>query len=376
MKILYVTTISSTINSFLVPHIEMLLDYNNTVDCACFVNKPLNENLKNKGVRIYDLPFQRTPFSIKNLVAFKMLIKLQMKNNYDVIHVHTPVASVFVRLMKIRFPKLKIIYTVHGYHFFQNSDKKSWVTFYPIEKLLAKLTDATITINNDDYLITKEKLKPKKTYFLNGVGLDLDIYTNLKEKEITLKRSEIEIKESDFLIIMIGELNKNKNQIQLIEALKLIDNKDVKALFLGVGNRLEYLKEKVVKDGLSERIKFLGYRKDVVELINISNIGVSMSYREGLPRNLMEIMSIGKPIIATNIRGSKDLIENFENGLLVEVNDVNATKEAILTLYNNKKLYYDICNKNKIKAENFSIRKINEELKDIYLDIDRNFLRK
>ena len=113
-KILYITTLSSTINAFLVPHVEMLVSKGYQVDCACNVNVPLNRELIGRGVNVYELPFSRKPLSVNNLRAFSKLILLQRINSYDTIHVHTPVASVFGRLLKVGFPSLKVIYTAHG----------------------------------------------------------------------------------------------------------------------------------------------------------------------------------------------------------------------------------------------------------------------
>ena len=167
-KILYITTVSRTINAFLIPHIEMLLEKGYKVDVACSIDKEVNKELLEKGVRLFIISFKRNPLSIGNLKAFKELIKLQKENNYDMVHVHTPVASIFGRLLKFKFKKLKTIYTAHGYHFLKGGSKLGWIIYYPIEKIMAKFTDVTININKEDFEITKNKLKPKKAYFLNG----------------------------------------------------------------------------------------------------------------------------------------------------------------------------------------------------------------
>ncbi|MFR7935606.1 MAG: glycosyltransferase [Clostridium perfringens] len=134
---------------------------------------------------------------------------------------------------------------------------------------------------------------------------------------------------------MIAELNENKNQIQLVRAIELLKNKyqNIKCLIVGEGKKLEFLKEEVKKRNLEKNIVFLGFRKDVNELINASDIGVLFSYREGLPRNLMEIMANGKRIVATNIRGNRDIVCNDFIGALVEVNDYEATAKAVEKFY-------------------------------------------
>ncbi|WP_415342104.1 glycosyltransferase family 4 protein [Clostridium perfringens] len=363
-KILYVTTVSRTINAFLIPHIEMLIENKYEVNCACYIDREIDKRLIKKGVKIYNIPFSRNPLSLDNLKAFNELIKIQEENQYDMIHVHTPIASIYGRLLKLKFKNLKTIYTAHGYHFLKNGPKMGWILYYPIEKLMAKLTDVTININKEDFEITKKKLKPKKAYLINGVGLNINEYSLLSEGERNKKRRVLGIKDDDFVVIMIAELNGNKNQMQLVRAIELLKNKyqNIKCLIVGEGKKLQFLKKEVKKRSLEKNIVFLGFRKDVNELINASDIGVLFSYREGLPRNLMEIMANGKRIVATNIRGNRDIVCNKFIGTLVEVNDYEATAKAI------EKFYLTSANKNKIlkEVESYSILNILTELSSIY----------
>ena len=363
-KILYITTVSRTINAFLVPHIEMLLENGYKVECATCVDKKVNQVLINKGVKIFNIPFSRSPLSFGNIKAFKELIKLQKENKYDIVHVHTPVASIYGRLLKIRFPKLKTIYTAHGYHFLKGGAKLGWIIYYPIEKVMAKLTDVTININKEDYEITKTKLNPKKCYLVNGVGLDLNQYKPLSKEKQESKRKELGLEKDDFVVIMIAELNENKNQIQLIKAMELLKDKypNIKAISIGEGHKFEELQQEINNRGLKNNFKLLGFRTDVNELINISNIGILLSYREGLPRNIMELMANGKRIVATDIRGNRDIVCNDFIGALVEVNDYEATAKVV------EKFYLTSANKNKIlkEVERYSISNILTELSFVY----------
>ena len=374
-KVLYVTTVSRTINAFLVPHINMLLNDGYKVDCACSIDKELDKSLIKNGVKIFDIPFNRNPLSIANIKAFKELIKIQKENKYHIVHVHTPVASIFGRLLKLRFNNLKTIYTAHGYHFLKGGSKLGWMIYYPIEKFMAKFTDVTININSEDYEITKNKLKPNETYYLKGVGIDLTKYKLLDENQKAKKRLELGLKDDDFVVIMIAELNENKNQIQLIKALEILKNKykNIKALCVGEGDKLNELTKEVKLRGLEDNIMFLGFRTDVNELINISDIGVLLSYREGLPRNIMELMANGKKVIATDIRGNRDLVCNSNVGTLVKVGDYEETAKAIEIYIKEKKSLEEVYNVTLNKEErviqeikDYDISKICEELRTIY----------
>lgn len=372
-KVLYVTTVSRTINAFLVPHMEMLIDNGYKVDIACSIDKEVDKILINKGVTVYNIPFSRQPLSSGNIKAFKKLIEIQKKNNYDIVHVHTPIASIYGRLLKLKFKNLKTIYTAHGYHFLKGGSKTGWIVYYPIEKMMAKLTDVTININKEDYEITKNKLKPQNCYYLKGVGIDLTKYKSLDEEQKIKKRLELGLKDNDFVVIMIAELNENKNHIQLIKALEMLKNKhkNIKALCVGEGNELNGLIEEIKTRGLEDNIKFLGFRTDVNELINIADIGVLLSYREGLPRNIMELMANGKKVIATDIRGNRDLICNSNVGTLVKVGDYQETARAIEMYMEEKKTLEEVAGAILNKEE-----KVIEEIKDYEINKICNDLKK
>lgn len=362
------TTVSRTINAFLIPHIEMLLDNGYEVDCACSIDKPVDKELQNKGVKIFEVPFSRNPLGIGNIKAFMRLMELQRINNYDIVHVHTPIAAIYGRLLKLGYSNLKTIYTAHGYHFLKGGSKLSWLIYYPIEKIMAKFTDVIININKEDFEITKEKLKPRSSYFLNGVGLDLSKYKKLSKDEILEKKKELGINDNDFVVLMIAELNKNKNHIQLINAIEILKEKysNIKALCIGDGQNKEILNELIISKNLQNDIFMLGYREDVNKLINISDIGILMSYREGLPRNIMEFMASGRKVIATNIRGCRDLLCNETIGTLVNVGDYEETAKAIEKYYLSRDRRFNISD----EIKKYDIESVNSELLKIYESIE------
>ena len=372
-KVLYVTTVSRTINAFLIPHINMLLDNGYEVHCACSIDKPVDKELQRRGVKIFEVPFSRNPLGIGNIKAFIKLEELQRINDYDIVHVHTPIAAIYGRLLKLNFPSLRIIYTAHGYHFLKGGSKLGWILYYPIEKIMAKFTDVTININKEDYEITKEKLKHKKCYLLNGVGLDLREYKKLSVTEIIEKKKKLRIKDNDFVVLMIAELNKNKNHIQLINAMEILIDKypNIKVLCIGDGGLRENLKQKITTKNLQNNMFMLGYRYDVNKLINISDIGILLSHREGLPRNIMEFMACGRKVIATDIRGCRDLVCDETVGTLVSVDDYEATAKAIEKYYILNDKSFEVSK----EIKKYDIESINSELLKIYeyVQLDINY---
>lgn len=375
-KVLYITTVNSTINAFLIDHIKMLIENGYEIDCASYINQDVNEELVGMGVNTYNITFNRNPLNLSNIKAFKELCKLQYINKYDIIHVHTPVAGIFGRMLKIIFPNIKTIYTAHGYHFMKNGSKLGWLIYYPIEKVMGKFTDVIININKEDFEITKNKIKPKRCYLINGVGIDLNKYKRLSVKEQESKRRELNLKSNDFIITMIAELNENKNHIQLIKALEILKDKydDIKALCIGDGPKLKELKGIIESKELKNKVVFLGFRNDINEIINISNIGVLLSFREGLPRSVMEFMANGKKVIVTDIRGNKDLVVNNNVGCRVKVNDYEETAKKIEEYYidNKKQFIKNKCEESKIIEEikPYDIKNVLDKLKTIYRELN------
>ena len=173
VKILYVSTISSTIHAFLIPHIEMLVQKGHKVDIACNMVTDVDDRLLKMGCRYHDLAFQRTPFSKTNISAYKKLKKLIEEERYDLVHTHTPVASVCVRLACKSLRTVKVFYTAHGFHFHKGAPFRNWLLYFPIEWFLSRYTDVLITINKEDYTRACKSLKAKNVIYVPGVGIDI-----------------------------------------------------------------------------------------------------------------------------------------------------------------------------------------------------------
>ena len=219
MNILYVTTISLTMNSFFKPHIEMLVHEGHRVDIACNDKEigldPLYGEL---CCNFYRISFSRSPSSLDNIKAYAQLKKVIENGNYDIVHCHTPNASVITRLVCRKLRKkmgLKVFYTAHGFHFYKSAPKLNWMVYYPVEKFCSRFTDKLITINKEDFELAKNKFKAKEVLYVPGVGVDLSRFENI-EVNREAKRREIGVPADAFLLLSVGELNENKNHEKII----------------------------------------------------------------------------------------------------------------------------------------------------------------
>lgn len=369
MRILYVTTISLTMNSFFKPHLEMLVHEGNQVDIACNYKDLALDNLYNElGCVSHQIDFSRFPLSLDNIKAFSQLKKLIENGNYDIVHCHTPNASVITRLVCRKFRKkngLKVFYTAHGFHFYKGAPKLNWMVYYPIEMFCSHFTDKLITINKEDYALAKKKFKAKEVCYIPGVGIDLSKFENIQVNRAE-KRKEIGVPEDCFLLLSVGELNDNKNHQIIIKALAKLNNPNVHYAIAGVGEKKEFLIELSKKLGVSEQVHLLGYRKDVAELNCSADVFCFPSIREGLPVSPMEALALGKTVISAENRGTKDIIEQEKNGFFALHDNVDSFVKPILILLNDKILYKNMCFYAAKSVDRFSIKRVVIKIKKLY----------
>lgn len=362
-KVLFTATVIIHIKSFHLPYIKWLKEQGYEVHVAAkndFISEPC---IIPNCDKYYDIKFARFPFSKTNIKAYKQLKKLIQENNYDIIHCHTPVAGVLTRLAARKNKNTTVIYTAHGFHFFKGAPLLNWLIYYPVEGFCARYTDKLITINKEDYERAKRfKLRKNgKVYYVPGVGIDLDKIENIKV-DIKKKKAELGIQENTPVLLSVGELIKRKNHETVLKALRQIKDKNFVYLICGRGVLMEHLQNLTKQLGLESKVKFLGFRKDIAEICKAADLFIFPSYQEGLPVAQMEAMATGLPVIASNVRGNRDLIAK-EN--LFEPDDVaaltNLIKNQLKAIENKelKKVAY-------ANIEQYSLKNVLKQMADIY----------
>ena len=368
-KVLFTATVDSHILQFHIPYLKMFKEKGYEVHVATNGSKEIPYcDVK------HVVSFERKPIKINNLKAIGELKKIIKKEKFDIIHCHTPMGATVTRLAakKSRKNGTKVIYTAHGFHFFKGAPIKNWLIFYPIEKWLSRYTDCLITINNEDYELARKKFKKcRQIELVHGVGIDknkFDFEMTVEEKKEL--RKSLNLEDSDFVLIEVGELNKNKNQIMAIEAMRKIskENSNVHLLLAGEGELEDFYKNKIKEYNLENNVHMLGYRKDIPKLMKISDALISLSYREGLPMNIIEAMNEGLPIIASNCRGNRDLVLNNRNGFLIEKDDLNDLNKALLKLKNSSAICNKMSLENKKIIKPYMLEEVMRDMENIYFE--------
>ena len=315
----------------------------------------------------HNIHFERFPFKLKNIKAYKELKKIIKDNKFEIIHCHTPTASVLTRLAARNARKkynTKVIYTAHGFHFYKGAPAINWIIYYPIEKWLARYTDCLITINQEDYERAKRKIKKSKAIkHVHGVGFNTERLNIIPEENY---KEEMNCNKDDIVFSYVAEINKNKNQKMIVKCIKQIKNDypNIKVLLAGKDNSNGKLEELVIEEGLQDNIIILGNRDDVGKLLSITDIYLATSLREGLPVNIMEAMYKKLPIIAMNNRGHRALIENGKSGIIIE--NEKMMKEKIIELIEDKNFRKQLGDEAFKTSKKYSIEKVIIEMENIY----------
>ncbi len=371
-KVLLTATVQSHICQFHRPLVNVLHRYGYEVHVAARNNLEEKNGLKLDFVdKIYEIPFARSPFRMNNIRAYHKLKKILASENYAFIHCNTPVGGVVTRLAarKERKKGCTVIYTAHGFHFYEGAPLKNWMLFYPLEILMAHFTDKLITVNSEDYRLAVRKFKTS-VYYMHGVGVDAKRYCLSDDRTKTEKKKKMGFEDNQKIILNIGELLPNKNQKMAIHAMRKVVDKYPDTVLLIAGNGPEKVSlEKEISDyRLSGHVILLGYCTNLEDYQNIADLLITCSIREGLPLNVIEAMLSANPVVATSNRGHRDLIEDGYNGYLVEPNQDEEMANKIIELLACKRLREKLGANARQSAERFSVDAVQAELEKIYFD--------
>lgn len=313
---------------------------------------------------VFKVDFARHPKSLgKHIKAYKQLKKIIDEGDYDAIHTHTPVGSIVTRMAakKARKKGTKVIYTCHGFHFYDGASKKSWMLYHTIEKKMAKVTDLIITINREDFRHAQEFGKcPAR--MIDGVGVDTEKFKKTTKAEQKQARKQYGLNDDDFVAVYLAEYTANKNHRMLLNAAAPVirENPKFKLLFLGKGELMDEMRKLAEELGIADNVVMPGYIRDnYASLVQGCNLCLSASIREGLGLGVLECISCGLPILIANNRGHRDIVDD-QKKYMFALDDVEGlTKKMRDAIKNPEKYHLDF-------PERYTLRNSLSEMKKIY----------
>lgn len=375
---LIITTISGFVPQFEMNDVKILQENGYTVHYASdFENPVYNINQKElgkKGLVLHHIDIRKSPFQLKkNIKAFFQLKRIMNHENICLVHCHNPMGGVVGRLAA-GFCKKRpyVIYTAHGFHFYKGAPKKNWFLYYTAERFLAGYTDRLITINKEDYeRANKFHLRENgKVERIPGVGINT-IKFRKKPGCRKQKRKELSIPEHAFHIVSVGELNSNKNHEIIIRAIAHAGLPDIYYSICGMGKKERRLRNLIRKYHLEEKVRLLGYRTDIDEVLQSADCFAFPSKREGLGVAAIEAMACAVPMIAADNRGSREYMRHGKNGIVCNAGKAAEFEKAVLKLKNSKSLRCKMGKNCRTAAEKFSIEATDKIMRRVYREVSR-----
>ncbi|MFV0364661.1 MAG: glycosyltransferase family 4 protein [Suipraeoptans sp.] len=346
-NVLILASVSEFIDKFEMNNASILQSKGYKVYYAANMNEHTyghnQEEIDKLGVTCFHVEIARSPFMVRqNYKALKQLERIIRENNINLIHCHTPVGGVLGRMCVLCCNEIniKVIYTAHGFHFYKGAPLINNTCYRIVESVFARLTDTIVVINQEDYNSANQLRlrRDGRAYKIPGIGLDLQRFKPLPRQKITENRQKLGITENDFLIISVGELNQNKNQIMVLRALEKMKQEghrisDVKYVICGRGFYEEQFPQWINEKDLADRVSMLGYRKDIENVIGCADATIFPSKREGLGMAALESLAMGIPVIASDNRGTREYMSHKENGFVCNCESVDEFIEGIEFVY-------------------------------------------
>lgn len=332
MRLLQVTTIPETIEAFLLPFATHFRSLGWVVDGAAR-GASSNVACTRSFDAVHNVGWSRNPLHLANIAAASEMRALLTRERYDLVHVHTPVASFVTRLAASRTrPRPAVVYTAHGFHFHAGGNPVLNLAYSTLERIAGPWTDELVVINSDDHAAALERhlVPPDHLSLVPGIGIDLGEFVAAAAAAPPAEEvlRAIGVPGGTKVVLMVAEFTPNKRQSDALEALSRLDDTSAHLVLVGIGPTTQTIKARASALGLANRVHFLGYRRDVPQLMTVADALILLSEREGLPRSVMEAMAVGVPVIGTDIRGVRDLL-GAAAGVLVPVADVRAMALAL-----------------------------------------------
>lgn len=302
-----------------------------------------------KGIVYHNINIDRNIKVINNSKTVFQLIKLMKQEKPDIVHVHTPVAAVLGRIAAKIAKVPTVIYTAHGFYFHDGMHKSRYYFYYLVEKIMAKFfTHYLFTQSKEDYEVATRHhfLSLKNAYHYRWISNGIDLkdkfnYDEVNQQDIKLLKQKYNIKKDDLIITFIGRLVAEKGIVDLLEAVERVKYQNIKVFIIGdthPSERDTTTFKTLEKYKKHHNIIFTGLLDKISDYLYLSDIFCLPSYREGMPRSIIEAMAMKNAIIATNIRGCREEVKDNVNGYIIPINAPQFIATKIDTLANNPEL--------------------------------------
>ena len=339
LRVCQLCAVDFTLKHFLLPLIDGIQNHGWEVTAVCS-DGPEIPSLRASGYTVDTIPISRSLNVFRHAVSVVRLAAYFRRQRFDILHVHTPVAALVARVAAFLARVPVVVYTAHGFYF--HDEMPSWKRrlFVSLERFAGRFTDLLFTQSAEDAeTAVQEGISPAVDTLAIGNGVDAGRFDPSVIGPGREVRRALSIPEEAFVIGIIARQVIEKGIMEFLEAAIAAAGKNMEIHILMVGERLASdhagdVEAELERAGasLGKRLVAIGARKDIPELLAAMDVFCLPSWREGMPRTIIEAMMMGKAVIATDIRGSREEVVPGETGLLVPTRSPDALAEAFLTL--------------------------------------------
>jgi len=360
IKICHIANTDKALKFLLLPQLKFLQKEGYDVYAVCSPGKWVAD-IEKEGIKVKTVTMKRRISPFSDLIVLVKLFLYFKKEKFKIVHVHNPKPSLLGQLAARMAGVPIVINTIHGLYFHGNSLFLKRKFFILIEKISALCSDVIFSQNKEDIetLIREKIAKPEKIKYL-GNGIDVDKFDarRFSKEFIDEKKKDLNIPAGFNVVGIVARLVKEKGYLDLFEAFRNILKIFPKTILLVVGpeepEKKDAVSPEVVRSyGIEKNVIFLGERSDIDEILPIVDIFVLPSHREGFPRSILEAMAEKRPVVATDIRGCREEIENNKNGILIPIKNPKKLAEAIIYLFNNHDQTKEMGENARVKVEKY-----------------------
>lgn len=329
-KIIEVTAVGISQVKLLYRLNDSLIDAGYEVHALCAPDDYIKDI--RKEIEYHPVNISRSIHPESNLQSVIEMIKIFKAVKPDIIHVHTPVAAILARIAAKAAGTGQVVYTAHGFYFHEGMNRFKYQLVYQIEKYFCRYyTDYLFTQSREDYHLAVDNQfieKEKALHISNGIDLDLKFNINTLDKEkLHALKETLRIKEGDVVFSFLGRMVKEKGILELLHAFSIVHNEYPETVLICMGDTLPSDRDQTTRDAVKAfethpAVIFTGQVKHPEYYYALSEVYVLPSYREGMPRSIIEAMAMKNAIIATNIRGSREEVIHGLNGFLAKTKSV------------------------------------------------------
>lgn len=336
LRIVQLCAVDFTVRQFIAPLALALAADGHVVRCAC-TRGPHWVELHEMGVSMVEMPIARSANPLRALRSLWRLHRWLRRERPDVLHVHTPVASMIGRLAGWLAGVPLVIYTAHGFYFHDRMKPSRRRLHIAAERFFARFQYALFCVSAEDARAAVSlRISPRRCTFFVSNGVDPGRFDPAAVDGAPIRR-EFSIPPRARVVMMMGRLVREKGYMEFFEAARILVNRHDDVHFLVVGDTVvsehDSAREEILQAAgapeLASRVHFAGMRRDIPELLAVSDLFCLPSWREGMPVSILEAMMMALPVVATRIRGSREEVVDGETGFLVEPGDASALAGAI-----------------------------------------------